>query len=128
MYIEITSDVNKNATFWGLLLRSQELIIAEILYSSQTLTVELWYPNEEFGLEIPVENTLISVFWIDWESDRFLCFRSGTNLVTDRILRWLWSHSLTSAFGNGTIICQLANSIIRVSTYEKVNFINVNLK
>ena len=33
-----------------------------------------------------------------------------------------------SAFGNETLICQLANAIIRLSTYERVNFMNVNLK
>ena len=30
-----------------------------------------------------------------------------------------------SAFDNKTIICQLANGIIRLSTYEQFNFINV---
>ena len=35
MYIVVTSDVNKNATFWGVLLRSQELINAEnIIFQS----------------------------------------------------------------------------------------------
>ena len=29
MYIIVTSDVNTNATFWGVLLRSQELINVE---------------------------------------------------------------------------------------------------
>ena len=33
-----------------------------------------------------------------------------------------------SAFGNGTLICQLANGINPLSTYELVNFIDVNLK
>ena len=66
MYIEVTSDVNKNGTFLGLLRRSQELINAKILYSSQKFTAaaELWYAYKVLGLEIPVENTLISVFWM----------------------------------------------------------------
>ena len=66
-------------------------------YSSETFTAELWYAYKIFGLKIPVENILISVFWIDCENSRFLHFKSGTNLVTDRILRPLWSHSLTCA-------------------------------
>ena len=33
-----------------------------------------------------------------------------------------------SAFGKEIIICELADWIIRLSTYERVNFINVNLK
>ena len=85
MYIVVTSDVNKDATFWG------------VLWQSQWSVVELRYAYEVFWLEIQVKNILISVFWIDRENGPFRCFKSRTNLDTDRILRWLWSHSLTFA-------------------------------
>ena len=97
MYILLKSDVNKNATPWGVLLWSQKLVYAENTIFQSNFHAELRYACEVFWLEIPVENILISVFWIDWESGRFLYFKSGTNLVTDRILRRLWIHGLTCA-------------------------------
>ena len=50
MYIVVIPDVNKNATFLGVLLPSQELINAKKkpLHSSQTFTAELLYVYEVF--------------------------------------------------------------------------------
>ena len=86
MYIFITSDVNKNSTFLEGLLWLQILVYAEnTIFQSKFhhwASVCLW--NILTGNQ--VENILISVFPINGESDRFLYFKSGTNLVTTRQL------------------------------------------
>ena len=85
MYIIVTSDVNKNATFWGSSLMT-EIGICRKCFSPLSFG-NLW----SILTGNPVENILV-----DWGSGQFLYFTSGTNLVTDRILRRFWSRTLIS--------------------------------
>ena len=129
MYIVVTSDVNKNATFWEVLLWLQVSINAENT---------IFQSNFQRWASVRLQSILsgyfswkyiISVIWINWESGWFLCFKSRTNLVTEMTLEsQSYMCLVISAFSNETIICQLTNGIIHISTYQWVNFINVNLK
>ena len=130
MYIVVTSDINKNAIFLEVLLWSQVSINAEN-------TTGIFQSNFQRWASVHLQSILSGNFsrkytnqcYLDQLRNWFLCFKSRTNLVTEMTLEsQSYMCLVISAFSNETIICQLTNGIIHISTNEWVNFINVNLK
>ena len=106
MYMVVTSDVNKNATFLG---------ITEVRCWNSVWVFWLGNSNPKY----------INQYFLDWlRKWPISCFKSRTNHWLHSKMN-LESQSYILLSVKKTIISQFTNWIIGLSTYERVNFIQI---